>query len=109
MRAKYIFGKISFLVICGLFVSFSLVKEFSALESSTNRKAEPIQTLKTSEDSSLENLVNLKFYDCNDKLIYKTQVDLNDASRKKDKRLMKNLKASELIMKVDHTLFFRIN
>jgi hypothetical protein len=85
------------------------VKEFSDLESSQNHKSEPAQTSKISSDQADKNVVHLKFYDCTDKLIYKTQVDLNDASRKKDKRLMKNLKASELIKKVDHTLFFRIN
>lgn len=99
MKAKYIFGRISFLIICGLLVSFSFVREFNFLaEANANLVEERLP----------ENMVNVEILDCDDNLLYKTQVDLKDATRKKDDELINFLKASEFVKKDKHTIFFRV-
>jgi len=99
MKARYLFARISFVIICGLLVSFSFVREFATLaESERTALHQPIP----------ENMVNVKILDCEDNLVYKSLVDLKDATRKKDGELIKLLKASEFVRKDQHTIFFRL-
>ena len=104
MKAKYLFGRVSFIILCGLLVSFSFVREFAGSNEASFLSAKGAEV----EEFVPANLVNVKILNCDDQVIYKTQVDLEDATRKKDAELISLLKTSEFVRKDEHTLFFRL-
>jgi len=109
MRAKHAFAKTSFLIIIALMVSFSFVKEAGLNISLSEDNSVPVKILQDpSQKGNNESLVTVKFFDSNNKLLYKEVVDLNNKHRERNKKLNYYLANSSLIKKVNNELHFRI-
>jgi len=111
MKARHTFARTSFLVICTLLVSFAFIKEFGFNQ--PERTKEEYLPSKILKDSYLfgnkESLITVKFFNKEDELVYKTQVDLGNTNRDRDEKLAQLLAKSDLILKVDNELYFRTN
>jgi len=111
MKGRHTFARTSFLVICTLLVSFAFIKEFGYNKpESSKEEYQPYKILQEfNVNGNNESLITVKFFNKEDDLVYRTEVDLRISGQERDEKLISLLASSDLILKVDNELYFRTN